>query len=438
MTETTTSATSDRAAARSVVLITASELEPRSFGKQVVLGGLLDHVCERLGADNVHVVLVGRAGLSRPPTPYRLTVITKPTAAEQARSAATRVFLPPFSSLQEAALFSPRVLAELRELLPQIAADVEIWDTMRMGQYARLLPRKRRVLYADDLFSQRYGSMLERIRTDRTRLDNPLGEFGRVLPGPARRVANHPWGYTPLLHLERRRTTQSENDAPADFDGTALVNGQETAELVRRTGSTTIRTLLPLISVGGRPRRFDGSPTFVFLGGLDFPPNRDGLTWFLANAREAVLAALPEFRLLVVGRGSDTAMPAEAAAWGEHVQAVGWVDDLDDVLSSAAGLLSPLRIGSGTKIKVLEALARSLPVVATPHGVLGLDVGSSDGCLVSADVASLAADLYGCSIPEQNERLSAAAGHAWATKFSPSVASRDYDELLGLPAVVHA
>src|SRR3954447_23024303 len=79
---------------RSAVLITASEPEPRSFGKQVVLGGLLDHLCARLGPEQVHVVLVGRSGVERPTAPYRVTVIDKPAAVEQARSAATRVFAP--------------------------------------------------------------------------------------------------------------------------------------------------------------------------------------------------------------------------------------------------------------------------------------------------------------------------------------------------------
>ncbi|GAA1428241.1 hypothetical protein GCM10009616_07380 [Microlunatus lacustris] len=417
--------------------MTASEPEPRSFGKQVVLGGLLDHLCRRLGPENVRVVLVGRADVERPPTPYRLTVVEKPSAVEQARSAATRVFFPPFSSLQEAALWSPRVLEELRTLLDDIGADLEIWDTMRMGQYAQRLPRRRRVLYADDLFSLRYASMLERIRTDRTRLPNPLGEFGRMLPGPARKVAAHPWGYTPLLRLERRRTARSEARAPAAFDGTALVSAAETAELAARTGSRTIRTLLPLIRVRAqRPRHFDGSPTFVFLGGLDFPPNRDGLAWFLGHAKDEVLAAVPDFRLLVVGRGSDTAMPDEAAAWGDHVQALGWVDDLDEVLSSAAGLLSPLRIGSGTKIKVLEALARSLPVVATPHGVLGLSVDAGDGCLIAEQPEGLAAHLAAAAEPHRNTILSEAAGKAWSERFRPEVASRAYDELLSLPSGV--
>lgn len=420
---------------RSAVLITASEPEPRSFGKQVVLGGLLDHLCARLGAENVHVVLVGRPEVERPPTPYRMTVIAKPTAAEQARSAVTRVFLPPFSSLQEAALYSPRVLAELRSTLTEVAADLEVWDTMRMGQYAQHLPRRRRVLYADDLFSQRYASMLERIRTDRTRLSNPLGEFGKMLPGPARKIAALPLAYTSLLRLERSRTARSEDRAPALFDGTALVSEQESSELRRRTGDESVQTLLPLINVPSRrTRRFDGTPTFVFLGGLDFPPNRDGLTWFLAQAREEVLAAVPDFRLLVVGRGSDTAMPEEAAAWGDHVRALGWVDDLDDVLSSSAGLLSPLRIGSGTKIKALEALARSLPVVATPHGVLGLDVGAGEGCLLANDTAGLAWQLAACARRDRNAALSQAAGRAWTDRFSPDVASRAYDDLFGLPA----
>ena len=46
----------------------------------------------------------------------------------------------------------------------------------------------------------------------------------------------------------------------------------------------------------------------VFLGGLDFAPNRDGLTWFLGTFRDEVLAAVADFRLLVVGRGDVGAL----------------------------------------------------------------------------------------------------------------------------------
>ena len=303
-----------------------------------------------------------------------------------------------------------------------------------MGQYARALPRRRRILYADDLFSKRYASMLERMRHDPSPISNPLGEFSKMLPGFVSRVVAHPRVYRPLLHLEQRLTTRSENAAPQEFDATVLVSPEETAELTQRTGDTSIRTLLPLIAQPlARRRRYDGRPVFVFLGGLDFPPNRDGLSWFLGHCREAVLRAVPDFLLLTVGRGSETLLP-EARAWGQHVRPLGWVDDLDAVLGACAGLISPLRIGSGTKIKVLEALARGLPVVATPHGVLGLAVGRQDGCLIGRSPEELASMLAQAADVETNVALSEAALASWADRFCPSVASLAYDELLGLPA----
>jgi glycosyltransferase involved in cell wall biosynthesis len=210
------------------------------------------------------------------------------------------------------------------------------------------------------------------------------------------------------------------------------VNADETAELTRRTGSDSIRTVLPLLPAPTlRPRSFAGGSRFVFLGGLDFPPNRDGLVWFLTHCRDAVLTAVPDFELLVVGRGSEDLVP-EAAAWGHHVRPLGWVDDLDDVLLNSAAMISPLRIGSGTKIKVLEALSRGLPVVATPHGVLGLNVGRTDGCLVARSPEEFAASLAETVGLDANHALSRAAKSSWAGRFAPEVVSAAYDDVLGL------
>lgn len=418
-------------AVRSAVVVTATEPEPRSFGKQVVLGGLLDHLVARLGPDRVHVVLVGRPA-ERPPVPYQRHLVARPSTADQLRAVVGRVLLPPHAALQEAALWSPRVHRELGAVLERVDADLEIWDTMRTGQYALQLPRRRRVLYADDLFSERYASMLARLRADPQHVANPLGEFARLLPGWAARLVAPRAVHRPLLELERRLTRRSEEAAPQHFDATVLVSPDETRELRARTGDPSVRTLLPLLPMpGSRHRCVDGTPRFVFLGGLDFAPNRDGLTWFLTHCRDAVLQALPDFTLELVGRGSDLPLP-EAAAWGGHVRPLGWVDDLDEVLTSAAALLSPLRTGSGIKIKVLEAMARGLPVVATPQGVLGLGVGPDEGCLVAETPVELARLLVEAADPERNRQLSAAAQHSWASRFAPEVAVAAYDEVLGL------
>src|SRR4051812_5563220 len=187
------------AAVRRAVFITATEPEPRRYGKPVVIGGILDHLCDRLGPAQVHLILIGRAGTSRPDVPYHRHVLAKPGTAEQVGSVLSQVVLPPALAtlparlarrgnsplwpgatgtvavaphrhpLQEAVLHSGALQAALEATIDLIGADLEIWDTVRMGQYVAGRapvnagpgrPRRRRILYADDLFSERYAAML--------------------------------------------------------------------------------------------------------------------------------------------------------------------------------------------------------------------------------------------------------------------------------------
>ena len=83
---------------------------------------------------------------------------------------------------------------------------------------------------------------------------------------------------------------------------------------------------------------------------------------------------------------------------------------------------------SGVKIKVIEALARGLPVVATPAGVQGIEADESTGCLVGATPEDLAASMRLAMDPETNTRLSKAARKAdrrfWVARRSDQVHSR--------------
>ncbi|MFI7586461.1 glycosyltransferase family 4 protein [Spongisporangium articulatum] len=426
---------------RRAVLITATEPEPRRYGKQVVLGGILDHLVSRLGPENVHLVLLGDPALDRPAVPYRQHVVGKPGTVGQALSVLKGVVLPPRGAgyrrpLQEAALNSAAVGEAVRGALRSIDADLEIWDTVRTGQYAPSTPRRtsppvRRLLYADDLFSERYAAMLAD-----TDSGNPGGEFQKLLPGPARKVLADPRVYRPLLRLERDLVAASEERQPAWFDATYLISDEETGRLRRRVQNQhprpVVDTLPPMLKDRGRLRRapqFD-PPEFSFIGGFDYAPNLDGLDWFLTHARAAVDAAVPGAVINVIGAGTDAGLPS-GAAWGGRVRFLGWVDDLDAVLGRSAGLLSPLRSGSGVKIKVLEALARGLPVVATPSGVQGIAASEETGCLLGTTPAELAAGMARLADPATNDQLSKAARQAWDERYAPPVVQRRYDEIFG-------
>jgi hypothetical protein len=71
-------------------------------------------------------------------------------------------------------------------------------------------------------------------------------------------------------------------------------------------------------------------------------------------------------------------------------------------------------------------------VVATRHGVLGLDVGADDGCLIANSPADLARHLAEAADPQRNRALSAAATTRWRRSYAPEVVANAYDEVLGL------
>ncbi len=145
-----------RIAVRTAAFVTATELEPRTYGKSVVIGGIMDHLCDRLGAENVHLVIIGRPEVERPPVAYVRHVIPKPASFAQVRAVLRHVVVPPFGldsdrlSLQESALRSNAVAASLRTLLDEIDPDLEIWDTVRVGQYARSVPPRNGLAHPDD------------------------------------------------------------------------------------------------------------------------------------------------------------------------------------------------------------------------------------------------------------------------------------------------
>jgi polysaccharide biosynthesis protein PslH len=108
----------------------------------------------------------------------------------------------------------------------------------------------------------------------------------------------------------------------------------------------------------------------LFVGDLQFPPNKDGLDRFINKVWPLVQKNIPSAELIIVGRGVDS---SKAEEWERHagVSVVGFVDTLADVYSDSAFTIVPVYFGGGTKIKVLESLAYGRTVVAVRESLRG-------------------------------------------------------------------
>lgn len=158
------------------------------------------------------------------------------------------------------------------------------------------------------------------------------------------------------------------------------------------------------------------SDRVLFFGRHDYPPNEHGLTRFLREGWERVLADRPRARLRIVGSGATAEVRALAEATS-GVEFVGFVDDLSAELQASCLTVVPLWAGGGTRLKVLEGMAAGRPVVGTSLGVEGIGFESGRHGLIAESPAGLAvgiADLLG---QPQRMRGLGRAGRAFAERY---------------------
>jgi glycosyltransferase involved in cell wall biosynthesis len=146
----------------------------------------------------------------------------------------------------------------------------------------------------------------------------------------------------------------------------------------------------------------------LFLGSLDWRPNLDGVRWLLDAVWPKVVAREPTARLALVGRRPPQWLRQRVAATAS-VELHADVPDVRPHLAAAGVLAVPLRVGGGSRLKILEALAAGTPVVSTTVGAEGLDLQGDRHLRLADDAEALTgALLAGMADPSADARLAEA------------------------------
>jgi len=141
-------------------------------------------------------------------------------------------------------------------------------------------------------------------------------------------------------------------------------------------------------------------------GTLFYGPNVDGARWFVEEAWPAVRAAIPQAELVLAGRGPTPEVRALAQQPGVEVHAD--VADMATELAAARVVVVPLRYGTGTRLKALEALAGRRALVGTTVGLAGLGLTDGVHARVADDAAGLARATIAALTPDDGDGLIAA------------------------------
>lgn len=125
--------------------------------------------------------------------------------------------------------------------------------------------------------------------------------------------------------------------------------------------------------------------TLIFAGSLRYFANHDAMDWFLRESYPLIQSRVPDVRLTITGDHADLPLPSSS-----NLILRGFVDDVRPLIASSWVSLAPIRVGGGTRLKILEAMALRSPVVATSKGAEGLEARNGEHLLIADDPRSYA------------------------------------------------
>jgi glycosyltransferase involved in cell wall biosynthesis len=169
--------------------------------------------------------------------------------------------------------------------------------------------------------------------------------------------------------------------------------------------------------------------TLIYSGALTYSANFDAMDYFLREIYPRVRAERPSVQLRVTGKTDDVLTARLPRAPG--VTFTGYLEDVRPAVARSAVCLAPLRLGGGTRLKILEAMALGTPVVATAKGAEGLAVANGHDILIADDPAAFAAAVLRLlREADLRQRLSANARRTVAAQYDWAAIGQRFTQVI--------
>ncbi len=255
----------------------------------------------------------------------------------------------------------------MRRLVDRLAHetrfDVAHADQLNMAQYAaRVPPPARKILDAHNALWVLYKRLAE-----------------TMSPGPRRMLLERDWK---LLKTYEGRICR-------EFDAVLAVSEEDKRALLEAMNLPLAQedkiTVIPIAVDGDEVRPVQRHPDadhILHIGTMYWPPNIDGVKWFIAEVLPHIREQRPEVIFDVVGARPPQEL-VDLSKADPRINVTGYVDDPQPYLQKAGVMVVPLRAGGGMRVKILNAMAQALPIVTTTLGCEGIAVEHGKHVLIA-------------------------------------------------------
>jgi glycosyltransferase involved in cell wall biosynthesis len=196
-----------------------------------------------------------------------------------------------------------------------------------------------------------------------------------------RQLSTMPWKLMRALgYIEYWKLVRSQRQA-AERHAAVVVTSDKDRMKFAKNNVFVLPNTVTIPESGTETHEKEKPDDVVFFGLMAYRPNVDAVRYFCDRIWPEIKAARPGARLWIVG--PDPAPAVRNLHDGKSVLVTGYVENLHALLAACGVVVVPLRIGGGTRIKILEAMALGKPVVSTTVGCEGLDVVDGEHLLVA-------------------------------------------------------
>lgn len=258
--------------------------------------------------------------------------------------------------------------------LVQRDQTADMWDRLKRITSARSYD----ALHADQLWMAPYGmnGLAAGMRV--------LDQHNAVFMVPARMAEHQPNPVIKaLLHHEASKLQTFERDACERFDRVVWVTDEDRRAVGAPGGDRAARhSVIPIATDPATQPVLDRRQPFrvTFLGGMHWPPNAEGVSWFVDRIWPAVARAVPSAVLTLIGKNGAKSVNLSGVP---RVEVTGYVDDPRPYLAETAAFIVPLKSGAGMRVKILDAWCWGLPIVSTTVGAEGLKAAHGENLLLA-------------------------------------------------------